>query len=322
MTAISYELFPIQTKAGEEKLQSQVALLAESQPSYFSITYGAGGSTRKRSLNTLMATRKATTRPLVPHIACIGDNKKNIHKLLLEFTDLGIERIIALRGDRPSGIGLIEHTDFQYASDLVSFTREKTGSRFEIGVAAYPEVHPQAISMDADIENLRRKIDAGANFAITQYFFNPDSYFYFVDRLAALGINIPVIPGIMPITNLIKLARFSDLCGAELPRWMRKGLESYGENKTAICQFGEEVITNMCTKLLTFGAPGLHFYTLNRAQPSLAIVQNLGLHPERGMTTSPPFSLQYSPADHFDSIPLYAKSQNLCACTTDSQQSH
>ena len=278
MTTISYELFPTQTESGEEKLQVQVALLAESQPDYFSITYGAGGSTRERSLNTLLAAKGATIKPLVPHLAGLGDNHSNVRQLLQTYMGLGVKKIIALRGDRPSGSGLIDSSDFQYASNLVSFIREETGDHFEIGVAAYPEVHPQALSMDSDIENLRRKADAGADFAITQYFFNIDSYLYFMDRLAALDIKIPVIPGIMPITNVNKLARFSELCGAEMPRWIRKRLESYGEDSASIRQFGEEVVSGMCQKLVASGVPGLHFYTLNRAAPTLAIVKNIGLY--------------------------------------------
>ncbi|CAM3482537.1 methylenetetrahydrofolate reductase [NAD(P)H] [Parendozoicomonas haliclonae] len=281
MTAISYEFFPTQTEAGAEKLQIQAALLAESNPEFFSVTYGAGGSTRDRTRGTLLATQQTTGLPVMPHLACIGDSKDNIRSLLQDYKSLGINRIIALRGDRPSGMGNMSNSDFQYASELVSFIREETGDHFHIEVAAYPEVHPQAWSMDADLENLRRKVEAGADSAITQYFFNPDSFFYFMDRLAAMGIEVPVVPGIMPITNYMKLARFSDACGAELPRWVRKQLESYGDDSASIRQFGEEVVSQMCEKLIAQGVPALHFYTLNQAAPSLGIVKNLGLFPNQ-----------------------------------------
>ena len=280
MTAISYEFFPTQTEAGLEKLQTHASLLAKSHPEFFSVTYGAGGSTRDRTRNTLVNTHKTTGLPVMPHLACIGDTRTNILALLKDYQSLGINRIIALRGDRPSGMGAVVHSEFQYASELVSFIREQTGDYFHIEVAAYPEVHPQAWSMDADLDNFRRKIESGADSAITQYFFNVDSFFYFMDRLAAMGIDIPVVPGIMPITNYMKLARFSDACGAELPRWLRKQLEAFGDDSASIRQFGEEVVSRMCEKLIASGVPALHFYTLNQSAPSLAIVKNLGLYGE------------------------------------------
>ncbi|MCG8454113.1 MAG: methylenetetrahydrofolate reductase, partial [Spirochaetales bacterium] len=206
-------------------------------------------------------------------------NQEQVRSILNDYIELGINRIIALRGDRPSGIGTIQYDDFQYASQLVEFIRKETGDHFHIEVAAYPEVHPQARSMESDLDNFRRKVDAGANSAITQYFFNPDAYYYFIDRITSMGITAPVVPGIMPITNYIKLARFSDTCGAELPRWLRKQLEAYGDDSASIRQFGEEVVTQLCEKLISYGVPAFHFYTLNQAGPSMAIVKNLNLMP-------------------------------------------
>ena len=278
MTVISYEFFPTQTEVGAENLQVQAALLAKSNPEFFSVTYGAGGSTRDRTRGTLLSTRETTGLPVMPHLACIGHSKDDVRELLKDYQSLGIDRIIALRGDRPSGMGGAIQSDFQYASEVVSFIREETGSHFHIEIAAYPEVHPQARSMDADLDNFRRKIEAGANSAITQYFFNADSFFYFMDRIEAMGIKTPVVPGIMPITNYMKLARFSDACGTELPRWLRKQLEAYGDDSASIRQFGEEVVSRMCERLIAAGVPALHFYALNQAAPALAIVKNLGLH--------------------------------------------
>ncbi len=277
MTALSFEFFPTQTDEGARKLRVQASQLADNNPEFFSVTYGAGGSTRDRTRNTLLAARDATDLPVMPHLACIGHNKEQIRSILKDYMDLGINRIIALRGDRPSGIGTIEYDDFQYASQLVEFIRQETGDHFHIEIAAYPEVHPQARSMESDLDNFRRKIEAGANSAITQYFFNPDAYYYFMDRITAMGVNAPVVPGIMPITNYMKLARFSDNCGAEMPRWLRKQLEAYGDDSASIRQFGEEVITGLCEKLVSYGVPALHFYTLNQAGPSMAIVKNLNL---------------------------------------------
>ncbi len=282
MTAISFEFFPTQTQAGAEKLRVQAAQLAAANPEFFSVTYGAGGSTRERTRGTLLDTREVTGKPVMPHLACIGDTRENIASLLKEYQELDIDRIIALRGDLPSGMGNLTNTHFQYATELVSFIREETGDHFHIEVAAYPEVHPQAKSMDADLDNLRRKFEAGADSAITQYFFNADSYFYFMDRLAAMGIDKPIVPGIMPITNYSKLARFSDICGAEIPRWLRKQLEAYGDDSASIRQFGEETMTRMCEQLIDFGVPSLHFYSLNQAAPTLAIVKNLGIYPQEG----------------------------------------
>lgn len=273
--SISFEFFPTKTEIGAEKLlivakQLQIAC----NPVFFSCTYGAGGSTKDRTLNTVLQIFHATNTATAPHLSCVGDSKDAIKSLLDIYQQQGIKRIVALRGDLPSGMGMATG-ELRYAADLVSFIREQTTEQFHIEVAAYPEVHPQATSMENDLKHFVNKVKAGANSAITQYFFNADSYFYFVERVQKMGINIPIIPGIMPITNYSKLARFSDACGAELPRWIRKQLEAYGDDIKSIQAFGTEVITRLCEELLLGGAPGLHFYTLNQAEPSLAIWNNL-----------------------------------------------
>ena len=274
--AISFEFFPTRTAEGAKKLVDSALDLARYQPEFFSVTYGAGGSTRDRTLATVLSTQSETSVATAPHLSCVGDSREQIKKLLHVYRQQGIDRIVALRGDLPSGIGH-ERGDLRHANELVAFIRGETGNHFHIEVAAYPEVHPQAPTMERDLENFRRKVDAGANSAITQYFFNPDSYFYFLERLQGLGIEIPVVPGIMPITNYSRLARFSDACGAEIPRWIRKQLEAYGDDTVSIQQFGEEVVTRLCESLLQDGVPGLHFYTLNQAGPCQGICDNLGI---------------------------------------------
>ncbi len=245
-------------------------------PDFFSCTYGAGGSTRDRTLNTVLQLDGDIKVPTAPHLSCVGDFAEELRSLLKLYQDAGIKRIVALRGDLPSGMG-IASGELRYANDLVEFIRRETGDHFHIEVAAYPEMHPQARNFEDDIANFVRKARAGADSAITQYFFNADSYFYFVERVRSLGVDIPIVPGIMPITNYSKLARFSDACGAEIPRWVRKQLEAYADDIDSIQAFGEQVITQMCEQLLAGGAPGLHFYTLNQAEPSLAIWHNLKL---------------------------------------------
>ena len=274
--SISFEFFPTKTEAGHEKLLATARQLAEYQPDFFSCTYGAGGSTRDRTLNTVLQLDGEIKIPTAPHLSCVGDSKAELRTLLATYRDAGIRRIVALRGDLPSGMGMASG-ELRYANELVEFIRTETGDHFHIEVAAYPEVHPQARSFEDDLANFVRKANAGADSAITQYFFNADCYFYFVERVQKLGVDIPVIPGIMPITNYSKLARFSDACGAEIPRWVRKQLEAYGDDIPSIQAFGTEVISEMCKKLLEGGAPGLHFYTLNQAEPSLAVWNNLGL---------------------------------------------
>ena len=272
----SFEFFPTKTEAGHEKLLNVARQLAGYKPDFFSCTYGAGGSTRDRTLNTVLQLDGDIKVPTAPHLSCVGDSVEELRSLLKLYQDAGIKRIVALRGDLPSGMG-IASGELRYANDLVEFIRRETGDHFHIEVAAYPEMHPQARNFEDDIANFVRKARAGADSAITQYFFNADSYFYFVERVRSLGVDIPIVPGIMPITNYSKLARFSDACGAEIPRWERKQLEAYGDDIDSIQAFGEQVITQMCEQLLAGGAPGLHFYTLNQAEPSLAIWHNLKL---------------------------------------------
>ncbi|MDX5379006.1 MAG: methylenetetrahydrofolate reductase [NAD(P)H] [Halomonas sp.] len=270
---ISFEFFPPNTEAGREKLMGVRDALAERQPRFFSVTYGAGGSTQGRTLHTVKSVREAGITT-APHLSCIGSEKAQLRDLLAQYREDGIDSLVALRGDLPSGMGGMG--ELRYANELVEFIREETGDHFEIAVAAYPESHPQAPSFERDLENFARKVKAGANLAITQYFFSADAYFHFVERARALGVEAPIVPGIMPITNYTKLARFSDACGAEIPRWIRKQLEAYGDDSEAIAQFGSEVVSRLCQRLLEGGAPGLHFYTLNQADPCLKILDNLG----------------------------------------------
>jgi len=272
----SFEFFPTKTDAGHEKLLATARVLAGYNPDFFSCTYGAGGSTRDRTINTVLQLDSDVKVPTAPHLSCVGDSKAELRALLKQYQDAGIKRIVALRGDLPSGMGMASG-ELRHANDLVSFIREETGSHFHIEVAAYPEMHPQARNFEDDIANFVRKAKAGADSAITQYFFNADSYFYFVERVRKMGVTIPIVPGIMPITNYSKLARFSDACGAEIPRWIRKQLEAYADDIESIQAYGEQVITEMCDRLLQGGAPGLHFYTLNQAEPSLAVWNNLKL---------------------------------------------
>ncbi|MFB8830704.1 methylenetetrahydrofolate reductase [NAD(P)H] [Azotobacter salinestris] len=272
----SFEFFPTKTEAGHEKLMAVARQLAGCNPDFFSCTYGAGGSTRDRTLDTVRQLDGEVKVPTAPHLSCVGDSKAELRSLLNTYKDAGIRRIVALRGDLPSGMGMASG-ELRHASDLVEFIRVETGGYFHIEVAAYPEMHPQARNFEDDLRHFAAKMKAGANSAITQYFFNADSYFHFVERVRRLGVEQPIVPGIMPITNYSKLARFSDACGAELPRWVRKQLEAYGDDLESIQTFGEQVVTEMCEKLLAGGAPGLHFYTLNQAEPSLAIWNNLGL---------------------------------------------
>lgn len=269
---ISFEFFPPGTDVGREKLLQARDALATRQPRFFSVTYGAGGSTQERTRAAVRAVgeRGITT---APHLSCIGSEKAQLRDLLAQYREEGIDSLVTLRGDMPSGMASIG--ELRYANELVEFIREETGDHFDIAVAAYPESHPQAPNLDRDVENFARKMHAGADMAITQYFFTAEAYFRFVDKARALGVDKPIIPGIMPIINYTKLARFSDACGAEIPRWIRKQLESYGDDTDAISQFGTEVVTHLCQRLLDGGAPGLHFYTLNQSTPVLKIVDNL-----------------------------------------------
>ncbi|GED23736.1 methylenetetrahydrofolate reductase [NAD(P)H] [Halomonas halmophila] len=269
---ISFEFFPPNTEAGRDKLMQARDALAARDPRFFSVTFGAGGSTQHRTLDAVKAVRECGI-DTAPHLSCIGSEKAQLRDLLTRFREDGIKRIVALRGDLPSGMGGVG--DLRYANELVEFIREETGDHFEVAVAAYPESHPQAPSLDRDLENFARKMQAGADIAITQYFFTADAYFHFVERARALGVEAPIVPGVMPITNYTKLARFSDACGAEIPRWIRKQLEAYGDDSASIAAFGEDVISRLSERLLDGGAPGLHFYTLNQAEPTLKVLDNL-----------------------------------------------
>jgi len=270
----SFEFFPPQTPKGVEKLAVTRKQLSELNPEYFSVTFGAGGSTQERTLETVLRI-KGEGFDAAPHLSCIGSTRENVGALLQTYKDAGIKRIVALRGDLPSGMATTG--EFQYANELVSFIRAETGSHFHIEVAAYPEFHPQAKSAGDDLLNFRRKVDAGADSAITQYFYNADAYLRFVDDVRKLGVVIPIVPGIMPIMKYSQLARFSDMCGAEIPRWMRKTLEGFGDDTDSVQSFAQDVVTQLCEKLLASGAPGLHFYTLNQSAPALAICKRLRL---------------------------------------------
>lgn len=272
----SFEFFPPKTDEGKEKLQAVRDQLGALKPKYFSVTFGAGGSTQQGTLETVLDIKQSGF-DAAPHISCIGTKKATITQLLDTYKANGITHLVTLRGDLPSGSGNVSGGDFNYANELVSFIRKEYGDYFFIEVAAYPEFHPQAKNAFADLDNFKRKVEAGANSAITQYFFNPDAYFRFVDECEKRQVNIPIVPGIMPITNYTQLARFSDMCGAEIPRWIRKRLESYADDKDAIREFGEDVVTDLCHQLLEAGSPGLHFYTLNQAGAAMALWQNLGL---------------------------------------------
>ena len=272
----SFELFPPKTDEGMDKLKGTVAALNAVGPKYFSCTYGAGGSTRERTFATVDWLR-AEGIDTAPHLACIGSDEAEIRGIVEHYIEQGIHRIVALRGDMPSGMGSSGLGSFRYANELVAFLRREYGDRFHIEVAAYPEFHPQAPNAQADLVNFKRKVDAGADAAITQYFFNPDAYFEFVELCDEQGITLPIVPGIMPITNYTQLARFSDACGAEIPRYIRKRLEAYGDDKAAIRAFGHEVVLDLCRRLLDGGAPGLHFYTMNQADATLALWRELEL---------------------------------------------
>ncbi|BCK86383.1 5,10-methylenetetrahydrofolate reductase [Sideroxyarcus emersonii] len=272
-TPISFEFYPPQTPEGVGKLTAVRQRLAAIKPEFFSVTFGAGGSTQDRTLETIRHIH-AEGRSAAPHLSCVGSTRDNVRALLFAYKDMGIKRIVALRGDLPSGMASIG--EFQYANELVSFIRAQTGDHFHIEVAAYPEFHPQAHSPREDMLNFKRKINAGADSAITQYFYNADAYFRFVDETRKLGVTAPIVPGIMPIVRFSQLARFSDNCGAEIPRWMRKTMEGYGDDVESVQSFGLDVVTQLCEKLIANGVPGLHFYTLNHADASLEILKRLG----------------------------------------------
>ena len=272
----SFELFPPQTAKGIERLRQIRQQLAQLGPKYFSVTFGAGGSTRERTMETVLE-MQVEGHVVAPHISCIGSTRENISAILEKYQDAGIRQVVALRGDLPSGMA--QAGEFRYASELVAFIRQEFGQAFHIEVAAYPEYHPQAQSARTDFNNFVRKVEAGADAAITQYFYNADAYFHFVDLCETAGLEIPIVPGVMPINKFSQLVRFSDTCGAEVPRWIRKKLESYGDDSASIHAFGLDVVTALCERLLSAGAPGLHFYTLNSAGLTSTIWQRLGIKP-------------------------------------------
>ena len=264
----SIEFFPPKTIEGVAKLRATRGQLAQLQPSYFSVTFGAGGSTQQGTLDTVLEIQ-ADGYAAAPHLSCVGGSRESLRTILQQYKEHGIKRVVALRGDLPSGYG--GAGEFRYANELVEFIRQETGEHFHIEVAAYPEVHPQAKSPQDDLQNFVRKMKAGADAAITQYFYNADAYFQFVDHVRKQGIDAPIVPGIMPITNYSQLMRFSDMCGAEIPRWVRLKLASYGDDSASIKAFGQEVVVALCQRLLAGGAPGLHFYSMNQANATTAV---------------------------------------------------
>ncbi|MCZ6898470.1 MAG: methylenetetrahydrofolate reductase [NAD(P)H] [Betaproteobacteria bacterium] len=270
----SFEFFPPQTPEGVERLRATRRQLAQLNPKFFSVTFGAGGSTRDRTLETVLEIQ-AEGYEGAPHLSCIGSTRENIRYLLQKYFDSGIRYIVALRGDLPSGMA--QPGEFRYATELVAFIRKEFGDVFHIEVAAYPEYHPQARSAQDDLQKFKLKVEAGADSAITQYFYNAEAYFRFVNACEIANIRIPIVPGIMPINKFSQLARFSDACGAEIPRWLRKKMEGYGDDSASIRAYGLDVVTDLCSQLLEAGAPGLHFYTLNSAGLTTTIWQRLGL---------------------------------------------
>jgi methylenetetrahydrofolate reductase (NADPH) len=277
---VSIEFFPPKTPEGAEKLRAARAKLAALRPSYFSVTFGAGGSTQQGTRDTVIEIKREG-HDAAPHLSCMGTSRENLRAMLGEYKSHGINRLVALRGDLPSGYGSsgFSSGEFRYANELVEFIRAETGDWFHIEVAAYPEIHPQAKSPQDDLQSFARKVHAGANAAITQYFYNSDAYFRFVEDAQKIGVTVPIIAGIMPITNYSQLMRFSDMCGAEIPRWIRLKLASFGDDTESIRAFGLDVVTQLCERLLAGGAPGLHFYSLNQANATLAICHNLGRTP-------------------------------------------
>jgi methylenetetrahydrofolate reductase (NADPH) len=272
--AFSFEFFPPKTPGGMEKLRAAWKQLAQLKPRFFSCTYGAGGSTRDRTLETVLEIR-AAGHSAAPHISCVGATRSDIAATLELYRAKGIDHVVALRGDLPSGAA--SAGELRHANELVELIRERTGGHFHVEVACYPEFHPQARSPADDLMNFKRKLEAGADSAITQYFFNADSYFRFIDDCEAAGISVPIVPGVMPIGNFSQLARFSDACGADIPRWLRLKMLGFGDDTASIRSYGLDVVTELCGRLLAAGAPGLHFYTMNQAGLASTIWQRLGI---------------------------------------------
>nr|VFK16114.1 MAG: 5,10-methylenetetrahydrofolate reductase (NAD(P)) [Candidatus Kentron sp. LPFa] len=276
----SFEFFPPKTSQGHDKLRATWRRLSQLDPDFFSVTFGAGGSTQVGTVETVLEIHRDSGIDAAPHLSCIGSSRVKIREILAHYLSNGIRRIVALRGDFPPDMA--EPGEFRHANELVEFIRAEVGDKLHIEVAAYPEFHPTAPSASADLENFKRKVEAGANSAITQYFYNKDAYLRFVDNCQRIGVDIPIVPGIMPITNYVSLAGFSERCGAEIPRWLRWRLQEFGDDMKALRAFGADVVTELCQELLSSGAPGLHFYVLNRAEPIMTIWKNLDLSNRQG----------------------------------------
>ena len=272
ISSVSFEFFPPRTEEGDLKLNKTIKILSQFNPEFFSVTFGAGGSTKTKTLETVLSI-EASNNNGVPHLSCISSSKEDIRSILSEYKSHDIKHLIALRGDNPSGA--ISNGDFKYANELISFIREETGEYFHIQAGAYPEYHPEAESATDDLNNFKRKIEAGANSAITQFFFNVDAYFKFVEECQKKSINVPIIPGIMPIYNIKQLSRFSSNCGAEIPRWLRLKLESYDDDIQSLRDYGVDVISELCETLVQYGVPGIHFYTLNESKIVSKIINNI-----------------------------------------------
>jgi methylenetetrahydrofolate reductase (NADPH) len=273
MLPISFEFYPPKTDEQRTQLDRSAAKLKPYLPNYVSCTFGAGGSTLSYTPDTIQRLREKHRLDAAPHLSCVGGTRAEIRELLARYRELGCRRLVTLRGDLPSGMA--SAGDLRYANELVEFIRAETGDHFHIEVAAYPETHPQARDALSDLENFKRKVRAGADGAITQYFYNPDAYFRFVDDVRAAGIDIPIVPGIMPISNFSQLRRFSDLCGAEIPRWIGQRMQAYGDDADSVREFGADVVAQLCSRLIEGGAPGLHFYTLNLAKPTLTVLSRI-----------------------------------------------
>jgi len=271
--SISFEFFPPRTAEQRLTLESSWQKLAHLKPAYLSVTFGAGGSTLDATRETVEALVRDSGVPVAPHISCMAKSRRSVRGILEAYRDRGVDRLVVLRGDRPDGMS--GPGPFQYANELVQFVRDEFDDHFHIEVACYPEFHPESHSPQSELHYFKQKVDAGANGAITQYFYNPDSYFRFIDDCRRVGIEIPITPGIMPITNYTQLSRFSEMCGAEIPRWIRRRLEGFGDDGASIRAFGLDVVTDLCERLLAGGAPGLHIYTLNRANASMLLWQRL-----------------------------------------------
>lgn len=269
----SLEFFPPRTEKGSEKLKTVIEELGTLNPEYMSVTYGAGGTTQERTLETVRYIQQNTNFDAAPHLTCIGASEESVTELLDTYEAMGINRIVALRGDLPSG--MMDPGEFKYASDLIKFIKDTRGDTFKLEVAAYPETHPQARNCEVGIKWFKHKVDQGADSAITQYFFNVDSYLYFIDNCERHNIDIPIVPGIMPITNYENLIRFSEGCGAEVPRWLKCRLESFEDDLASLQDFGKEVVMDLSQRLLDAGAPGIHFYSMNNTEPTLEIVKSL-----------------------------------------------